>query len=229
MFVFTYKFTEQFSSWVLVTITAERLVVVVWPLKSHLIVTPNRIVGILIITAIFLFGVNVHTLWTVQARQLGFCFYKESFVHSMYFDIYTWIDQLLHFIVPFIIISLFNACVIWKTYKRQQQSMVSAASHIKRETIITLFGLSLAFITLTSPLGIYMYFIIFSIFTKSWKINSKAFMICAFVQEFNLGINFYLYCLASSKFRAEVKRLCRCYTHNETHHRSSSSTGETRM
>ena len=107
----TFKLTEKFSSWTLVTITAERLVVVVWPLKSHLIITPKRIVGILIITAILIFGVDVHNIWTVHARRPGICFYKESFVHSLYFDIYTWIDQVLRFIIPFIIISVFNAFV----------------------------------------------------------------------------------------------------------------------
>ena len=206
--LFWYFFFSVFSSWCLVCITFERFIAVVWPLNCHIIISRKKAALILSVIATVLILLDLHVFWNTDQDSYGACVWKEEFYLSLFHTIYTWVDISLFSIVPFILILTLNCLIICKLCRTEMGGAKALNNQKQRDIVFTLFGVSLAFISLTSPMCIYTLKVY--IMGQPFDVTSTWAIIGYVLQETNFAINFYIYCLTGNRVRQELKSIFSC-------------------
>ncbi|KAK7478752.1 hypothetical protein BaRGS_00029963 [Batillaria attramentaria] len=207
------------SAWFLVAITVHRVVVVIWPHRARATCTRIRIhVTITTLTFVcftatspLVYGITLSTDKTVCTFSPDF---MDNFLH-----IWVWYDFLLASGIPLFLIVVSNVILTWTASRsvrrarkmltaNQGQGQQAAAREKKISSMtLTLIVVSAFFAVLTAPICVVFLIQLYwgeavltdhllfaqSIANQLWYINSS--------------INFFLYILTGSRFRAEMKRL----------------------
>ena len=198
-------FCNQFSSWIVVYLTIERMVAVLIPLKCREIVTRRRAVLILALTGCILFGVNVNSLWTIQySSNLQICTWAEKFQKTIFREIYIWTDTAIFFLIPAILIIVLNAITICRLWQVRKQHLSSFNK--QKSAIIILFGVSFAFVVLTSPVVVHDIYLLLN--GRQHLEMGLRFYVPVSMWLMNYAVNFYLYSLAGSKVRNVLFHVC---------------------
>ena len=221
--VFAVFFCNQFSSWVVVFLTIERMVAVLVPLKCREIVTRRRAIAILSLTGFILFGVNVHSFWTMGYSNSR-CAWNEKFHKSIFYDIFVWVDAVLFFILPAAIILVLNLTIICKLWQIRKQHLSSFKK--QKSAIIILFGVSIAFIVLTSPEAIRDIYQL--LYRRQGQTTGWAYYVPVTLWLMNYAVNFYLYSLAGSKVRNVLILIC-CKSKNIRKSRNATNSNGTQF
>ncbi|XP_060588697.1 lysophosphatidic acid receptor 6-like [Ruditapes philippinarum] len=228
----------QLSSWVLVAVTVERFICVVWPHRVRLGCTPRSSVIMVIILSFVIFGGNTHILYgygrsdLLIFRNRGFCEPLYEGYNTFWSKTYSWIDFIVVFVIPFCILLLANVTIIYKLRKtheiRRNISIDKTGSHKTssrdtRTVTIMLILLSVVFFICLTPVSI------FYIYRPYW-LESITELQCIDIYEYfrlrevyklveaitnllgyiNSAFNFVLYIVSGSKYRAELKALILC-------------------
>ena len=220
---FIYFVSSEFSSWCLVCITIERFIAVNWPLDCHIIVSRKKVSIALAVICVTLVLINIHALWNTGQDTNGACVWKEEFYLTLFHTICVWVDISLFSIIPFVLISTLNCLIICKLCRTQISEVNALNTKRQRDIVFTLFGVSMAFILLTSPICIYTLnsYIRGEDFDtmSNWAVTGYV------LQETNFAINFYVYCLTGRRVRQELKKMFSCTEYrNDTVEDASAST-----
>ena len=206
------------GSWILVLITCERIVSVFRPHKVRIICSRKVTFVSLIAVIVFLSLLNGHFLvgmtYMYSPLMKTYCD-GISYSYVVFLDkIYPFIDFLITFAIPCPIIVVGNTLICYQIGKlsRQRQHMVSSEQKGTSLTV-TLLLLNIIFIVSVGPLSIYLFLYPF-LFEISNENEQAVFYfileLLNIVAGLNASINFVLYFLCGSKFRAEVKALLCC-------------------
>ena len=241
--VFLGYVTSGASVWLIIAVTVERTIVVMFPLQTQRVCNMRYArFGIATIVISFI-ALNSHFLWTVHLKVISFN--QTSLSECMAYDKYStlteevwpWIDAVTYSFLPFIIISLLNSLIVryvisakkvrsvLQVYStRTRRNIVSSHCETSRKITIMLLAISFTFLLTTLPMNIVL------IYTSSFVADddmsfSKMTLVKTIAQVLmytNHSINFFLYCATGKKFRTQFLSMIRFCRHERRNNRSFS-------
>ena len=208
VFEFVSYQTAIASSWTIVLISVERVVIVYKPLQARALCTKKR--------AVF----AVVALWVVVA------IITSVMVTLSDKQIIYMVLQTFYGFLPGVIILVCNVSILIKLSalksERQQLAPETATSNTNSLTVMSIIN-SLAFICLVIPWPIlwnilYYGYILDGICYSSCRVTLRVLVLCDQVASLvNHTINFFLYCICGKLFRTELKLMfvslfskCKC-------------------
>ena len=221
------------SVWLLAVMTLQRAASVLWPHRVNIMFTLKKakLYTVGIVSIVFL--LNSHLLYgaVLDPPYNGsdyFCSYPKLAPEYNFFRdfIWTWIDALLFSLLPFAILISSNSVLIWKvsdsvrkaraTLASGQSDQLSSRTKKASSLTVTLIVVSVVFFLLTGPMSFYLIIVPFVI--DVGKESEKESMIIEFTYWLltlmwysNSAVNFYLYCLTGTKFRADTRKMLTCF------------------
>ena len=228
--IFLTYFGAQFSSWLLVAVTIERAVSVIFPHKVKLACTTMK-AGVTVLTIfVCIFGLNAHFFYGYGQTYVPMASgsrYRCVPIYDNYKnfrdDILPWIDFSVTFLVPFVLLSTSNILIIFKLKRNTQRRKKMSISRNEKEgrsVTIMLIVLCVVFFICLTPVSIYL------ILQPYIKENARKLPFEAMIRQLeyqlfwhaltncfsyiNACTNFIFYFLSGSRFRAEVRALFTC-------------------
>lgn len=245
---FTYS-SAQFSSWILVAVTCERLVSVVLPHRVKLGCTTRA--ARVVIAAIFgtLVLLNGHIFYGHGQSTIpyldGSCEAIDVDYNNFWTKVWPWIDFAVTFAVPSIILIISNAVIIYKVRESAMKRRLLSIKHktsgsegSQRGVTAILITLTVAFFICLTPVQVYFIYFPYSLddalekyFCVDWPAFAvfvdRHFFLNAIVNilsYINATCNFFLYVLSGTRFRREVVALLLCKPHGDAVFGTSKST-----
>ncbi|KAH3815956.1 FMRFamide receptor-like [Dreissena polymorpha] len=218
----------DFSAWILIILTLERVICSWLPHRAKTVCTKNTAVAILIVVGMFILVKNSHFLYGMVFKITNETNTKPNEQKCIaidqnytYFEekVQPWIDICVYCIVPFAIILIGNVLILFKVVQSQKKSrrrlhlrsQQQGIRHVQKSSkTAILFTLSIVFLVTTSPASIYL------IGETYWRQDaddaSKAkldfwWAVVSMLMYTKNSVNFLLYCLNGTKFRKELFRL----------------------
>ena len=205
----------------LVSMTAERFVVVWFPIKAKTICKKKHSLIVIVVVISLILSLNLHNLFTRQVLDNGngttFCLTSWSVMPGMPYDnfhlnVWPWIDSTIYAFFPVISIFILNSLIITKV--RLSGNMTGKntkeTKSQNKQITKTLLIVSFTFLILTLPICIVL------IVEKNWDFFSDPYQfavwlvlraVSAVLELTNHSVNFFLYCLGGKRFREEFLRL----------------------
>ena len=212
---FTMFIPKDVAAWMLCLVTVERLIGVTLPHKVKTIVTKKRASYVVAaVTALMVFKNSISFVMDES--------YYNTLLKNYYcrvarvdnptlqklFDAYLIIDMVVYSLGPFFIILISNVVIITtlvRARRSQEQMTQGSAGGSSNNMTMLLLTVSITYIILTLPICVP-----FLMRQRSFIFTETMFLIGTFSQNLNHCINFYLYLLSGSQFRAELKSLLGC-------------------
>ena len=191
------------SSWLLVCISVERVIVVYIPHKAKKLCTTNKAYMVTtFMYLLFLLG-NIHAFFKNDIHA-GHCVPLDE----IYYVALGGVSIALYSIVPGLVIVICNMVIVCTLIKmsRVQKTMShdkSASQNSKNLTVMLVMN-CLFFLILTSPYNI------ISIVSYKVAVNENIIFAMYELANLNHAINFFLYVLCGSLFRKELFRMLTC-------------------
>ena len=222
MDVFLTHFFAFLGSWTLVLITIERILAVVRPVVHGSICSTRNILFSWLAIAFVHFGVNLHFFWTqallgnsTNQDALRDCITSPD--HQAIWYVWPWVDFVLSFAAPFLIILVCNVTIVFFlcVNHRKYKSMIGVQeSHLDKITSTTAMLVTVAIVHLltTSPVVIVGLLLNYQLINPP-NYNTIHLMINIVVLLFHLNsaVNFLLYFVSNALFRKAAKYMfCRC-------------------
>ena len=208
----------------------ERTIAVFMPLHAKQYLRQRNIIAVLAITAVLLFGLNIHFWVTEKVQGIEpntYCYYKPEYQHFGNY-IWPWINFVVKSLIPFVVILVLNICIIVKmgkvNYNRRVNMNVSTDSAAFANMTVILLAVCAWFLLTNAPEA--LWHIIaegvggFYVVSRSPEYHAWfrfAGHTITLVSYLNYLFNFFLYILTSSKFRKELSHLFKCGRNNEKH------------
>ena len=221
------------SSWILVAMTLQRAASIVWPHRINREWTARKAkVTVLVIVVMFMI-VNCHILYgrrlqSLSSGQTVCLFVSEEYEH--FFD-HVWpvVDIVLSSLVPFVLLISANVVLVKKVRQAMKEAkqtlaggstdQVKVRQQKTSRMTLTLVCVSVAFLVLTSPVCVL--YLVRRVFNPaiSLDINETA---KSYLAEYigntlwlaNNAINFYIYVMTGSRYRAAMASVCGCNVAN---------------
>lgn len=224
--------TSWTSPWLLVAMTIQQAVSVVWPHKVRLLVSGRQagtyafVLFLLcaLSNAHILYG---HTLGDQESGQIvgGVYQFASDNYREFFYTVWSWVDMSVSVLVPFALVVAANAVLIqiisW-SMKDMRISFAAGNSRAfrSRETrassmTVRLIGASVAFLLLTTPLCVCNVMLATLSSEEDNDVTQVAasqltFTITMLLWYTNYAVNFYVYCLSGRKYRRECAQVLRC-------------------
>lgn len=231
--VFFVYFAMDLSSWVLMTVTLDRCILVCFPFKSRLFSTMKRAPHIVTIVVLLLTFVNSHFFATVTIKNTH-CTYEVDLAMR----VWPWVDLVVCTLIPFTMMLLCSILIsrkVLQTNKRvaaQRVRTISGGSgnaptdgskSLKSSSVTgMLLTIILSFFLLTLPL------VVFNISYRYW-IETATISDLATLELVRTIFSMLLYtnhvvhfvcCLTGRRFRREVMK-CFCLRRNSSKNEGS--------
>ena len=220
-----------------------RYIAVCHPLKAPTMCKRSHVMKVVPILLVFLLGINSHFIWTVhihmslyEGKKIPQCREKDSF-HTFVIDVWPWIDAFIYSFLPFVVISVMNARIIYsvvaarrgrsrmqlggtntnqKKPSPSENSIRSTAPSAGHDTsyrlTFMLLTISCTFLITTLPvniIGICAEFLDRNDFAIVTRFKLVR-TIAEMLMYCNHSMNFFLYCATGQKFRQQLLMLiCR--------------------
>lgn len=203
---FLHHFSQQYSAWILVSITCERFILVYYPLKAKIMCTVNRTIIVCCVLFVILFLLNVHFFFTRETFVWGsyeWCVLNDT-KWLTFVNVWPKLDIAVYTFIPSFIILLLNILIINKLRISGSQGHILNSSIPKNTRQITkmLLSVTFLFIALTLPAEI---FVIYAEMDPDMYYSSVGLALVQVCKFTNHSINLFLYCMAGTKFRRELK------------------------
>ncbi len=212
--IFVIFFFQALSYWLVAILTVERFVAVVFPLKSKIILTKNKV---LILLSVLIF---VYFAWSVFVAFDYKIFYVEDDAGNLvpgectgdrFYHIFKATAVFVDLGIPLVLIVVGNIsiCIVLLIHRRIQQ-FTGISQGQENKLFLTTFSVSLAFVVFNTPFTLY--------FTLGRQILDKTvftnwlnpyFLVSDCLAFTNFGINFFLYIAVTQSFRNEIRKICR--------------------
>ena len=217
--VFLTYFSMQFSSWILVLITAERCFSVLVPHKVRLWCWRRNglmcllcfVFVLVLLNGHFLVGM-VHEYNPTTSRYCAGI--SQGYIHFLN-TFWPKIDMFVTFATPFIIIITGNMIIIVKlaASARRRKHMIASDRNKTSSLTTVLLLLNTVFIISMGPSAVYMIMFPYLVAGDAdLETVYFVFDIVNLIAGLNASLNFILYVASGSKFRGELKALLCCKT-----------------
>ncbi|XP_025079541.1 cysteinyl leukotriene receptor 1-like [Pomacea canaliculata] len=227
--------SNAMSTWTLVVMVTQRTMSILFPHRVNILSTP-RSVALIIIALLTLAALsNSHFLYFSTIFELkvqNITIVKqcnenyEDVATSIAFSIFTWIYTLTFSLLPFVVLLIDNVILIrtvvtsthvarMRLAAGNEQQLMSREKKVSSMTLTLIFT-SLAFFLLSFPYGAFGIFQMF--INNQWLADAVTYQLLNFIWGIftlmrcsNHAVNFYLYFLTGSRFRAKsAEILCVC-------------------
>jgi hypothetical protein len=223
--------TTQCSSWMLICVTLERVISSYIPHRRRIFCKMRVacvVVGVIIFSLVllnshYLFGYGNIIRHSNNETVKEICIPKSGDYSYFISYSWTWVDLCVFYLVPLLFLLVGNSLIIYKvldSHRRSRQAVAPSAYQITASQQSKTSGLtkllllvSIIFIVCVTPIVVY------PIGEPYWKEGASDHKIAAmFLVEtianllmyINHSVNFVIYFLSGTKFRAEVNRLICC-------------------
>ena len=241
------------GAWILVLLTVHRATAVVWPHRVNVLCTRRKAwlaVGVITVLLAALYSHYIYGFDLHPRRNSSrfVCYYVSAEYLHFVDSVFTYIEMLIFCAGPFSCLALSNSVLVWKltVSVREARQRLTSGNTEQFETrnkaansvTLTVIMVSLTFIILTLPNGVY--FVVFIALVDDQTRSGLAkgylyYMTMSLLLFCNMAVNFYLYCLTGRRFRQEFYNIITCgrseATVNSSSHRNqpsaSTSTGTT--
>ena len=207
------------STYLLITMTFERLCSIIWPLKAASFNTVKR--AKIIIVCIFLtcFTYCIPFLFITGNRGKN-CISNKFASVTVIGEVYYWLTQIFIFIIPFASLLTMNSIIIYTLRKRsklnisdsqgQSEGQTLKSKHFEKQILTMLLLVTFTYLILNvsmRALNFYRTFF-YTGNTPSYHANFHLIFLVG-LQAFytNHAINFFLYVLSGRKFRTDLMNL----------------------
>ncbi|XP_033749147.1 mu-type opioid receptor-like [Pecten maximus] len=214
----------DFSAWILVAVTAERVALVWFPHKAKVKCTKKTAAFVITPIFVFLMLINSHIFYGIDrvvkidgnSTSIECYFVSESYRH-FFEELWPWVDLTIFCGLPFCFLVSGNVLIITKVFASQRTTRRQVVPHdpngrTQRSQMssmsIMLFCLNCVFLLCTTPISIYLIGYVHWArgATEATKANLTLFWTLVNVLMYaNNTFNFLLYCMSGSRFRAEVR------------------------
>lgn len=246
-----YAYLESIAAclpaWLLILITADRIIAVAWPMKvNHICTRKNLNMSMLtlvvIICLIFvpiLFQIELHHVIMFNTNETQFTIYSSCYLQSS--SIALWVNMIFNTIASNSLILLESVIL----------TILLILLHIKRQSMNVNSNIQVKFMAslLISTCFIYIFLTLPSLlrhrffsqpFLRLFDITSidqyhcvqKLWLECSIICTcINHSIHFFIYCFSGEKFKKEFRAMCNCkcmpfsQPANYRHHQASNSNG----
>jgi growth hormone secretagogue receptor len=208
------------TSWMVVAISVDRYLKVKYPIKARMYATRKLSIIISSIIIIIFVIKNFHLLTVFigdfRDEAVDNCNPNPEYPSYVWFfkNIWPWIDLVTYALLPFIIVTLCNAFIIYDQYKRR----LKLRNRNLDLSLITLLLVS-SFTLIICNLPITILAVIYPYISVSYDTKDVydgaafAFDILRLPSYISLAFNFYLYYYTSNLFRQQAvvlyRRICR--------------------
>ena len=219
-----HNFTEHvcflMSSWLVLCMTVERFIVVVFPFKKEKFCKPRNAVTIIMVVFAVISYSQIFRLIVIE-KDRGICTAPERYL-NIYVALHIYMYQLiLQFMLPAVLIVVCNFTILYKIRQlqdnvtRQGDTPHNYGQHSKhKKTTCMLVMISFTYVITLLPLVLLSMAIHISV-----KVNPSTarFMlrnlkdlrfVLELISEVNYGVNFCIYVMSGAQFRYELRRIC---------------------
>lgn len=222
-------FSLDFSVWIQVAVTVERLLAVWFPHSQKYRCSKHGAKVSLIVIACCLLVVNSHILYGLGdlteningTATVDKCTYLSKSYKIFFMKTWPWIYLAVFFLVPFCVLLIGNILIVVKAviHRRVMRrhvvpSQTTPSSFSKLASMsLTLFTLNTVFLVCNIPISIYLieYDYLREVLRgRSYAVLEMTWAIVNIMMYFNNAISFVLYVLSGTKFRHEFKTMILC-------------------
>ena len=214
----------DFSAWMFVALTLERIIAVWSPMQYSSRTTCNRrnATVLIILVLAFLLGLNSHIIYGVGNKGKRKCVSVDK-RYSLFFNtVWTWIDLCVYCLIPLAVIAVGNTLILLKVYRNRRdldrrQSSISVLSrnsqhlsrHHQSSMTVVLITMNTVFLITTLPISIY------NIGYTNWSLTTNQrsiaklelwWAVANMLMYSNNALNCLLF-LSGSHFRREFKSI----------------------
>lgn len=223
---YAHRIGGESSGWILAVMSVERCLAITMPLKSMKYRSKkiNKIVVLCVLLMVS--GLYSYGFFILKMRN-GLCYENDSKISSW---VRFTIDYVILILTPAALIVSANMAIICSILKSKSHALKEGQRTGKRNTrdssrslIFMLIAISVAFFVLKTP-----FHILYALFQPRGEHGSPELMktlmlLSIWAQYLNHCINFYLYILSGSEFRAELINLLRRLTGRRPRDRNNPS------
>ncbi|KAK2142160.1 hypothetical protein LSH36_989g00009 [Paralvinella palmiformis] len=226
VFFWLWRCVKMTSSWFIVLISLERFVVISYPMKARIILTKQKVIGVIVITYLLIVIYNaVRTTFSDVTRN-GNCLNSipSDPGDKELVQVLSITSTVLCTHIPVVLVFLFNitsaALIVRQSHERanmvggRRNEQLSNKEKVERQVTGMLMGISFAFSVLLTPIAVLHAIAIFRgiglYHTTDWTFVLVR-ELAMILEQLNSSINFYLYVLCSQKFRHQFVALLCCF------------------
>ena len=216
------------STLFILSMTFERFYSIIRPHKAASFNTVKR--AKISIVCIILFSIGYNSpLWLLSSQVVGQSRNCNAYAHAMNSTagyIYYWIANILHFILPFLLLLMMNTVIIYTLSNRskfraecqgqgqsqsqsqgQGQGQIQNVKSSEKQIFVMLLLVTFSYLILNTP-TYFLVFLNFADIKKQTPYSLALFHLFYSVAQkalyTNYGINFFLYVISGQKFRKDL-------------------------
>lgn len=204
-------FLVDFESWILVSVSLERLVAVFVPHRAKMIYTKRTASIQLAAIGLILLAANLHFFWTQDLKDHICDVVDKRYFYFAY--VWNWFDFVLCSFAPFFLMLSFNVVIISRLVYLKNRRHPNANRTTKNSMTFILLSVTFVFFLTTGPLTILissgMHWVERAKTRQDLETLSVVWASLNITAYANNAINFLLYCLSGPSFRKELAEMLR--------------------
>ena len=200
----------------ILSMTFEHFYSIIRPHKAASFNTVKR--AKITILCIVLFSVLYHIPhWFISGNIRRLCLTNVISADKSIGEFYYWFSEILHFILPFILLLIMNSVIIHTLHERsklnigqgQSEGQTTKTKNSERQIFTMLLAVTFGFLILTTPVKVLVFYmnLFFSNTPQYFAGLYLFYQIGEKTYYTNYGINFFLYVISGQKFRQDLMNL----------------------
>ena len=200
------------SSYIITTMTFDKMYAIVWPHKSKDKCTAGR-ARITCLTAAVLVPVFFVPLGFFAGMSQGGNNCIRYSMEAWYVTLYAHISMIVHPLLPFVSVVTMNSVILFKLCKRQSSGISTSTANQKaqKQLVIMLLVISSTYLVLTIPFEareIYSYYVTYGNTPEGFAVNYFIFVVTHELITMNSGINFFFTCCLAESSEMICRYFC---------------------
>ena len=202
-----------YSSWLVVCIAVERVLVVKYPFRAKSLCNTRN--ALITVAAVFLliFAISWYHYPKWVVNEEGICSLNSSYLtFSMYVS--PWLMSSLYSYLPFLILLFTNGLLLSRLFaadkNREMMTKSTEGNKMADKLTKTAISICVTYLLLTTPVSVY-YTLTFANYTN----KSAGFKLAGAITDtlglVNYAINMFLYIITSRLFRRELQSMLTCW------------------
>ena len=217
------------SAWILVAMTLQRAASILWPHRVSSAWTARKARITVLVIVVTLMILNSHILYGRRLQSLpsgqAVCVFVSEDYRQFSNHVWPWVDTSVTSLAPFVLLISANVVLVMRVRQAMEEARQTLAAgstdqlKVRQQKTsrmtLTLVCVSVAFLVLTSPICLFFVLQRTASHAIVADVNEAAFnfffeAIGTILWLANSAINFYIYVLTGTRYRAAMASVCGC-------------------